>query len=72
MTDKLIEFRHDKNKSIVAFAKELGVGHSNYYKIESGERNPSYNFLVKFKKTFPNASIDEIFFDNILDNSSNY
>ncbi len=72
MTDKLIEFRHNKNKSIVTFAKELGICYDTYYKIESCQRNPSYNFLVKFKKTFPDANIDEIFFGDSLDNLSNY
>ena len=72
MTDKLIDFRFSKNKSIVDFAKMIGISHSSYYKIETGLRNPSYNFLVKFKKCFPDANIDNIFFANQLDELSNY
>ena len=50
MTDKLIAFRHNQNKSIVEFAKELGMGYDSYYKIESCQRKPNYKFLKKFKK----------------------
>lgn len=72
MTDKLIEFRHNKNKSIVEFAKKLGLGYDTYYKIESCQRKPNYNFMLKLKKAYPDADIDNIFFDYILDDSSNY
>ena len=72
MTDRLIEFRHKQNKSIVEFAKELGLGYDTYYKIESCQRKPSYNFLTKFKKAYPDADIDDIFFNDSLDNLSNY
>ena len=35
----------------------------NYYsKIELGLRNPSYNFMEKFKANFGDACVDEIFF----------
>ena len=70
MTDNLIKFRYEQNKSIVEFAKILGISHSLYYKIETGKRNPSYNFLCKFKNVYPNADIDSIFFTNLIDNSS--
>ena len=70
MTDNLIKFRYEQNKSIVEFAKILGISHSLYYKIEIGERNPSYNFLCKFKDAYPNANIDNIFFNNKLDKLS--
>lgn len=63
MTDNLIKFRYEQNKSIVEFAKILGISHSSYYKIETGERNPSYNFLRKFKNVYPDAIIDNIFFN---------
>lgn len=70
MTDNLIKFRYEQNKSIVEFAKTLGISHSLYYKIENGERNPSYNFLCKFKNIYPNANIDILFFTNELDKMS--
>lgn len=63
MTDNLIKFRIAKNKTIIDFSKTIGVSSSYYVKIEQNKRNPSYNFLAKFKKAFPEASIDKIFFD---------
>lgn len=66
MTDGLIEFRHSKQKSIVEFAKILGMGYDNYYKIESGDRKPNYNLMLKLKKAYPDADIDNIFFTNSL------
>lgn len=42
-------------------AKRIGVSPSYYYKVESGYQNPSYEFLAKFKRSFPNASVDQIF-----------
>lgn len=67
MTDNLIKFREKQGKSIVEFAKSLGISHSLYYKIEVGERNPSYNFLCKFKSIYPDVNIDNIFFNFKLD-----
>lgn len=43
-------------------AKRIGVSPSYYYKVESSYQNPSYEFLAKFKRSFPNASVDQIFF----------
>ncbi|MGG7191167.1 helix-turn-helix domain-containing protein [Clostridium paraputrificum] len=45
-------------------ADKLGTTLSFYTKVELGVRNPSYNFLIKFKEAFPNESIDDIFFRN--------
>lgn len=70
MTDNLIKFRYEQNKSIVEFAKTLGISYDAYYKIETGARNPSYKFLSKFKTTYPCADIDNIFFKQQLDEMS--
>lgn len=45
-------------------AKKIGVSSSYYTQIELGQRNPSYNFLVKFKSIYPDLDISEIFFDH--------
>jgi len=45
-------------------AKKLDVSESYYQKVESGERNPSYNFIRKFKDKFSDANVGEIFFEN--------
>ncbi len=60
--DKLREFRESLHISQKNMAKRIGVSPSYYYKVESGYQNPSYEFLAKFKRSFPNASVDQIFF----------
>ena len=42
-------------------SKEIGVNKHTYYKIESGVRKPTYEFMRKFKRRF-GVSIDEMFF----------
>ena len=60
--DKLREFRESLHMSQKNMAKRIGVSPSYYYNVESGYQNPSYEFLAKFKRSFPNASVDQIFF----------
>ena len=60
--DKLRDFRESLHMSQKNMAKRIGVSPSYYYKVESGYQNPSYEFLAKFKRSFPNASVDQIFF----------
>ena len=43
-------------------AEKAGTTLSYYSKIELGLRNPSYNFMEKFKANFGDACVDEIFF----------
>lgn len=59
---KLKLFRERLGLSQKDMAIEIGVSTSYYSKVESCFQNPSYKFLVKFKKRFPVASVDEIFF----------
>lgn len=63
MNEVLKEFRTSKMMSIKVMAKEIGVSKSYYEKIEYGERQPSYNFILKFVNRFPDANTDMIFFD---------
>ena len=58
---KLIEIRKENRMNQVEMAKCLHVSVDYYRKIEKGTRNPSYNFLKKFKEVFQ-LSIDEYFF----------
>lgn len=58
----LTQFRANKKITPAEMARRLGVSRSFYHKVESGLRNPSWNFLRQFKVAFPDASIDEIFF----------
>ncbi|MFT9496304.1 helix-turn-helix domain-containing protein [Anaerosolibacter sp.] len=60
--EKLINFRKSINMSREDFATLLDVSASYVEKIEKGERNPSYNFIKKFKARFPKVNVDDIFF----------
>lgn len=58
----LKDFRKLKRLNQKDMAKKIGISASYYYKIENGYGNPSYDFLVKLKKKFPEVNIDKIFF----------
>lgn len=60
----LMEFRKSKNMTIDEIASIIKVSSSYYQKIETGQRNPSYNFIKKFKKKFREIDVDKIFFDS--------
>lgn len=66
MNEMLIRFRESEGMTQREFSEKLGLTLTFYSKIELGVRNPSYNFLVKFKKAFPKESVDHIFFENKL------
>ncbi|MGL4761853.1 MAG: helix-turn-helix domain-containing protein [Sarcina sp.] len=61
--EKLVNFRHSLGFTQRQMSNNLDITESFYFKIENGERKPSYNFLKKFKKTFPKANIDFLFFE---------
>lgn len=63
MVTSLVDFRNSKKMSQKELADKLGVSQSLYSKIELGFRNPSYNFIAKFKEVFPEQNIDKIFFN---------
>ena len=60
--NNLPQFRFKKKLSSAEMAKRIGISRSFYHKVESGLRNPSWNFLQQMKAAFPDMSIDEIFF----------
>lgn len=66
----LLNFRKEHSLNSSQMAKILGITLSYYRKIEKGTRNPSYNFILKFKEVFPNANVDDIFFKSKLDEMS--
>lgn len=66
MNSGLVEFRVKNELTQQEMARKIGVTSTFYTKIEQGMRNPSYNFLSKFKKAFKNVDIDEIFFSKEL------
>lgn len=70
--DTLVKFRESKDKTPEEMAVMLGVSLSFYTKVERGERNPSYNFVKKFKEQFPDADINIIFFNHGLHETCGY
>jgi len=65
----LQEFREKKNLTTLEMANLLSVSESYYYKIEKGWRNPSFNFITKFKGEF-DVNVDLIFFKSERDELS--
>ncbi|MDY0235104.1 MAG: helix-turn-helix transcriptional regulator [Gudongella sp.] len=63
MRNELINFRKSKNLTVNEIADKIGVSSSFYEKIEYGDRNPSYNFILMFKSAFPEGETDKIFFN---------
>ena len=64
MKVNLVDFRNSKKLTQKEMAEKVGTTLSYYSKIELGLRNPSYNFMEKFKANFGDACVDEIFFNN--------
>lgn len=62
MKVNLVDFRNSKKLTQKEMAEKVGTTLSYYSKIELGLRNPSYNFMEKFKTKFVDACVDEIFF----------
>lgn len=62
MNINLVNFRNGRALTQKEMACILGTTLSYYSKIELGLRNPSYNFLDKFKNNFNDACVDDIFF----------
>ena len=58
----LSEFRNSRKLTLDEMAERLNLSKSFYSKVEYGDRNPSFNFIKKFKEVFPDADIDELFF----------
>lgn len=61
--------REEKGFSVEDVAMFLNISKSHYYKIESGIRNPNFILADKIAKLF-NSNVNDIFFDNKLDEMS--
>jgi transcriptional regulator with XRE-family HTH domain len=61
----LISFRKENGMTRRQMAQKLGVSNSFYEKIELCDRQPSREFMEKFKRTFPQFDMN-IFFDELL------
>lgn len=62
MLERLRQFRKKSGLSKMAMANHLNISLSYYEKIETGQRNPSYNFISRFSLVFPESDIVSIFF----------
>lgn len=60
--DKLSRFRLSSGLTLKQMANKVGVSKSYYEKIEAGIRNPSFNFIEKFKSKFKDVDADSLFF----------
>lgn len=63
--ERLKEFRKKKELSQEAMAKKIGITLSMYEKVEQGRAGASAAFMRRFKRAFPESSIDCIFFSHI-------
>lgn len=64
MRKHLINYRKGLDLTINEMSEKIGISSSYYEKIEAGHRNPSFNFMWAFKKEFPDANTDSIFFND--------
>ena len=55
---ELIDIRIKNNMTQQDMADFLEVSFSYYTKIEKGLKTPSYNFLIKLKKKFPELDMN--------------
>lgn len=60
--DKLSRFRLTSGLTLKEMADKVGISKSYYEKIEAGIRNPSFNFIEKFKSKFKDVDADSLFF----------
>ena len=57
----LKSFRNENGYTLDEMAEILGIYKSLYEKIEYNDREPSRNFLTKFKKAFPDVDMNVFF-----------
>lgn len=62
MKKNMRDFRQKKNLSMLEMSKKIGVSLSLYEKVELEQRTPSFKFINKFKKAFPEADTNSMFF----------
>lgn len=69
MRNKMKKLREERELSVSEIADFLSISTSHYYKIESGIRNPNFILAGKIAKFF-NSNVDDLFFNNKLDETS--
>lgn len=61
---KLLVFRKSQGLTQQQMAMKLGIHSTHYSRIETGDSNPSYELMEKFKETFGVAETFELFEKN--------
>lgn len=61
----LREFRNEQKKTREQMAQLLGISLSLYNLVECDVRQPSKNFLDRFKKAFPSFDMNIFFQENL-------
>lgn len=64
--NSLVNFRVKNKLTQKQMSDKIKVTLTFYSKIETGIRNPSFNFIKKFKDAFPDSNVDEIFFKEFI------
>lgn len=59
----LAKFRESHKMTQKEMAEKIGVSISYYTKIESGHKNPSFQFLMKLKASFGGKIDMNVFFE---------
>lgn len=54
-------FREEKGLTQNDFAKNINISVSFYTKIETGIRKPSYGFITKLKRVYPDFDVNVFF-----------
>jgi putative transcriptional regulator len=70
MNNKLKELRKKRKVKVAVLARMLDISESYYYKREKGNRKSFSIEEAKILADFYKLSIDELFFENQLDESS--
>jgi len=69
MRKELIRARKARNLSVADMAERMNISASFYYKIESGDRNPTID-LAKRIADLLGGNVDILFFGSNLDDTS--
>jgi len=70
MRRKLKNVRRTLGLDVSTVANKLGISESYYYKIEAGIRNPNMDLAKRLANLY-GSSIEELFFSQELDTTSN-
>lgn len=62
LSTPLARFRAKEGKTLKEMAKKIGVSYGYYIRVEYRQQNPSYRFVLRFARAFPDADLRRLFF----------